>query len=986
MNPTPTSVSRSFGRRVGALLACAIVSTLCRSQATVVHDLVRTVALTPNVGADAAVISDLDGDGVADLVLGCPDLATTPILGVSQVQLRSGATGALIRTILPPANLNGACFGASVSVISDIDFDGKPDIAVGSPRPNGSVAGHCTMHSSATGSVLFTLAFPGATSAFGAVVRTIGDVNGDGRLDIVIADPGRYFTLSGGGGTPGYSAPITPRAFLASGFTGGLLRQVQTVPGSNFTSALQCPGDLDGDGFPDILYAIDHRIDAISGATGANLYSTQATSVYAPFSYSSFAVIDDRNGDGAREFVRRRSTSTPTGSIEVIDILSGRTGVVLNSIANVTPGDEAGFGLAAVGDQNGDGIPDWIATAPGTGSIHVYSGATSSRIRTIQVPGAGVAGVVALGTGDLSGDGVADFAVGGYGIASGVVEPRFVAIRGGSAPAVRFDVASNRGQDAFARSLASAGDLTGDGIPDLLAGSPGANPSERADAGAVALVSGATGLVVAEVTGTQVGGNLGHSVVSIGDVSGDGIPEFAAGAPNFRTAAGPVGEVIVFDGGTRVPRYTVVGSNAGGGFGATLAAIGDVDGDGLQDLVIGSRSVPATSGGAALVEVRSGSTGAVLSPPFTVTTGPGSAQALTLAVVGDQDGDAKEDIAVCGGVASPGTSATIDVRSPISGGLIRTLSASNQGVWAALGVPLANVGDVDGDGLADLAVGLSGYITSAPGTVALISIATGALIRTLSGPAGFGAAVAAVGDWNGDGVTDVGVGTIAITNTMVNPGVTVFSGADGSALSGFHGAVGLSDLGLTLAPCGDLDRDGFPELAVGAPWIVLGLSGALSPTAGRVVVLSSAGNGVGTPPFGAGCVASNGRVPTLRAIGGEPSVLTGNPAFGLVIGAAEANRPAALLLGASFTSWQGLALPLDLGAYGMGSCQLLVSPDIVVETTTRSGAGGVGIAAFPIPIPLDPQLYGFAVLAQAFVANSTGPVGAMTGGMTVIAQ
>ncbi len=987
MKPQRRSAAGPGAKALATLLVAIAHSTFGISQLSVIRDVNPAGSVLTDIGADVASIPDLDGDGVADLVIGCPAPDFIASAVPSRVQIRSGLDGHLIRSLLPPATLAGACFGASVAVISDLDGDGKRDIVVGAPQPTGAGFGRCTIHSSATGAVLSQPTVATATTAFGAVVRNVGDVNADGKDDFVVADPGRYFTLSGSGGVPNAPTPITPRAYLLSGTSGALIRQfLGSVAGPNFTVSLQCPGDVNTDGFPDILYGVDQRIDAISGATGALLHTASLSAIAAPFVPPSFAAIDDRNSDGARDFIALRVNvvgATPTTSV---DVISGRTGTLIQSIVNPTPGDGFGLGLAAVGDQNGDLVPDWIATAPTTQTIHVHSGASGARIRSIVVPGAAAVGVTALGTTDLTGDGIGEFVVAGIGTQTGLNDGRLVCVRGGPSPVVRFDLSADQGQDAFGHTVALGGDLTGDGIPDLLIGSPFRNPSELGNAGRVSILSGANGAIAAEIAGTTASETFGFALTSIGDVTGDGIPEFAASAPRAGAPIDGPGAVSVFDGATRALVYSILGSTSGDGFGAALATISDLDGDGHRELVIGVAGAVARTTLPARTEVHSGLTGVLL---FTINVAAASVplfDVMTLASAGDVDGDGKEDIAVSLGAPSPTTTGTvIRLYSSNGGSLIRTLIAPPSAQSSILGIALAAPGDVDGDGITDLAAGLASTSPS-QGALVFFSGATGAILRQIVGPLGFGASHAAVGDWNGDGVGDVVAGNPGFLGTPQQSSVHAYSGATGLLIDAFVPTGSAADMGFAVASAGDVDSDGFVEVAVGAPGLVIPAGTGFPSSAGRVVLLSAPGFASGTAEFGTGCPAVNGRVPRLLTIGGPPSVLSGNPRFGLVVGSAVAGQPMAWLLGTSTTNWQGSSLPLDLGVYGLSGCQLIISPDLLVPSATHAGAGGVGTAVLPVPIPIDPNLYGFAVGVQAFIQNPSGALGAMTAALIVSAQ
>ena len=191
-------------------------------------------------------------------------------------------------------------------------------------------------------------------------------------------------------------------------------------------------------------------------------------------------------------------------------------------------------------------------------------------------------------------------------------------------------------------SVASVGDMTGDGQPDIAIGAPQSDLNGRADSGSVWIISahlppivGCTqaspagicpwiklnSLAAAQgyrIDGAAAGDQLGSSLAGVGDQNGDGIRDLAIGAsaasPNGRAGAGRVVVVggqsnsVTHDLAVAGPLQTIDGPAAGAGLGAALAAAGDVDGDGRVDILAGAPGEASSAGAAYLVRGVPGTT------------------------------------------------------------------------------------------------------------------------------------------------------------------------------------------------------------------------------------------------------------------------------------------------------------------------------------------------------------------------------------------
>jgi hypothetical protein len=427
------------------------------------------------------------------------------------------------------------------------------------------------------------------------------------------------------------------------------------------------------------------------------------------------------------------------------------------------------------------------------------------------------------GVGDVNGDGMADLAIGIQGqvmVFSGADGSRLRTLRVPRLP---------QGGANFGAVLAAVGDVNDDGIPDLAVGAPYQDMGECCNQGRVVVFSGADGtpLHTLQAPSLQGEANFGAALAAVGDVNDDGIPDLAVGVP-WQDLVGrnccDHGQVVVFSGADGTPLHTLQAPRpqAGAVFGFALAAVGDVNDDGIPDLAVGASGQ---------VVVFSGADGT----PFHTLRAPrpqaDSVFGGILAGVGDVDGDDVPDLAV--GLPGQDVGECCDhgqvvVFSGADGRRLRTLRAPRPQATAQFGAALANVGDVNGDSVPDLAVGAPTYDRGDlvdQGQVVVFSGATGHVLYTLhdrSPYAGgaFGSALARVGDVDGDDVPDLAVGAPAWdAGTCCYQGaVFLFSGATGRRLLTLPprpqpGAL----FGYTLAGLGDVNGDGVPDLAVGAP-------------------------------------------------------------------------------------------------------------------------------------------------------------------------
>ena len=405
-------------------------------------------------------------------------------------------------------------------------------------------------------------------------------------------------------------------------------------------------------------------------------------------------------------------------------------------------------------------------------------------------------------------------------------------------------------------TVAGLGDITGDGEIEV------AIASWFEDT--VRIFTASTGGLVLDLTDGAPGDFFGSSVANVGDVDGDGHDDFAVGAQYHSTSAVDAGRVWVYSGVGAAVIRTFDGEAGGDRFGYAVAGAGDVDGDGRDDLVVGT---PFHDG--------AGGTDSGRVYVFDVMTGTihwtrdgDSVECLfgsDVDGVGDADDDGLSDVVIGARWSDdflPNAGQALVV-SGMDGSDIATFCGENGG--DQLGFSVAGIDDIDQDGRPDVVLGAlqndHGGIANV-GRAYVYSTGTNQLLHVFTGTVPqerLGADVCDAGDVDGDGIGDIGVTGPLHSSTISEAGrAYVFSGATGAPLLVADGESPQAYFGFAMTGVGDVNGDGFDEVMVGAP----GDAGLL----GRGVVLTIPAQ---SPFLGPGAAGSMG-----LGAGGPFDVLT----------------------------------------------------------------------------------------------------------------
>jgi hypothetical protein len=362
-------------------------------------------------------------------------------------------------------------------------------------------------------------------------------------------------------------------------------------------------------------------------------------------------------------------------------------------------------------------------------------------------------GWVAERLGDLDGDGASDFLVGAPTSAAGGTNAGRAYVYSGRTGAL-LHVVTGQPNERLGYAVAGVGDADGDGVPDYAVGGPGNVGLQVPLPGRVTLFSGATHAVLRNWSGTP-DSFFGADVNGAGDVDGDGMGDVVVGAPRTSVAGRLAGRVALLSGGTGATLWTRDGLAAGDLLGTAVGGLGDLDGDGKPEQGAGARNAGPKAGG--LAYVLSGADGSVartLHPSGTAV----DFGWFFVHDAGDVDGDGVQDVYVADFADAwqgPNTGRGY-VYSGASGERIRTMNAEASGDGFGVG---RGIGDVDGDGNADLFLAAWTSSAGAPfgGRAYVVSGRNGRTLRTITGAipgATLGVDAVGLGDVNADGLTD----------------------------------------------------------------------------------------------------------------------------------------------------------------------------------------------------------------------------------------
>jgi hypothetical protein len=415
---------------VGLVAACSADSSMSETVAALSASPVTTYVGEQNAQFGVSVATgDIDGDGYIDAVVTAPTDNWGPVDCLGALYAFAGPVSGSANSwqarwgTLCPSQLAGAFdFGVALAV-GDINGDGTDDVVVGAPagmdatnHQTGAVyvyIGANTVWDQLPLQATLTGTFDGGR--FGAAVA-IGDVDGDGRNDVIVGAP-----ADGAGVIRAYRS--LGSAWLSSTPTS----ITQGATGDQLGAALAV-ADFNGDGYGDVLAGAPNATQkgsavvfagASTGLTSTTLWSTTGTSAFGRF--GSTVAIADLGGD-TRPDIAVGAPSAQSGSVQIfINAANSISTTAAATVSRGTNGARFGASIAAT-DTDADGRVDLVVGAPlagGSGAVHVFRGTASGIATTPYATRTGGANSqlgASVATADFDGDGLGDVLVGAVGV------------------------------------------------------------------------------------------------------------------------------------------------------------------------------------------------------------------------------------------------------------------------------------------------------------------------------------------------------------------------------------------------------------------------------------------------------------------------------------------------------------------------------------------------------------------------------------------
>ena len=896
-------------------------------------------------GISVSAAGDINGDGYADLVIGAFGYPSATYTGRSYVVFGGSNVGSGGTILLSSLNgINGIKFngegsgdysGHSVSAAGDINGDGRADLLIASPYHasqtgrsyvvfGGSNVGNggMVLLANLNGTNGFKLNGEASGDYSGYPVSAAGDINGDGHADLLIGSQGhanftgRSYVVFGGltvgvGGTILLSSLNGTNGFKLDGEASG--------DGSGYS--VSAAGDLNGDGRADLLIASPSHANqtgrsyVVFGGSNVGIGGTVLLSSLN--GVNGFKLDGEASGDYSGRFVSAVGDINGDG---VVDILIGapyhsssigRSYVIFGDIPPVLVNNSLSLSVGAAIQLNSTYLAAYDRNHNNNTLVFIPTAISHGYFTTISAPNIPLVNFtqqqVVSGSIQFIHDGTLvapsyNITVRSTGIAwTGPLAAKinFIGTPQSHFPAI-IPLASLNGQNGFKLDgevsgddsgswVSTAGDINDDGYADLLIGAY----YHTSGAGRSYVVFGGAGVVSSEIfnlaslngtngfklDGENANDHSGYPVSTVGDINGDGHTDLIIGANTYPGNLNKGRSYVVFGGRgvgsggsialsnlTGVNGFKLDGEANGDYSGWSVSAAGDINDDGHADLIIGAEGYPGGSfkgrsyvvyGGTGV-----GSSGSIALSSLTGINGfkfdgeaDGDRSGSWVSAEGDINGDGYIDLLIgaYGHASNVGRSYVIFGGLNMGNGSTIPLSSLNGVNGFKLdgevsndysGFSVSTAGDINGDGYADLLIGAHGYASNTGRSYVVFgghnvgNVGT-ILLSNLNGTKGFtldgeasgdysGFPVSAAGDINGDGYVDLLIGAyghassrgrsyIVFGGPNVNEETTfLLSSLNGTNGFKLDGEAANDASGHSVNTAGDINGDGVADIVIGA--------------------------------------------------------------------------------------------------------------------------------------------------------------------------
>ena len=622
------------------------------------------------LGYSTSTAGDVNGDGYSDIIVSAPNYDDgNNDEGRVYIYFGSSAGISSIDEWTVDGEIANLQYGLSVATAGDFNGDGFSDIIIGAPEYDNSFvnAGKIDVYAGSltNPNLLFSWEGEEIEANLGKSVSTAGDVNGDGFADIIVGltenTVGRANMYYGGSGDYNTDPDWTV---------------LENLYPDNFGYCVATAGDVNGDGYSDIIIGANAAYNSFLLEGGAYLYFGNPDGINLSPAWSfdgilaesyygcSVSAAGDVNGDGFS------------------DVIFGAKGVssgqLNEGMANVQYGSEDGLSIgvnwwaegnqvdanfgwstSTAGDVNGDGYDDVIVSAityPDSAAVFVYYGSSGGVSFTadwiMQVSSNQSFGWSVSTAGDVNGDGYSDVIIGAPFFNGGTFEEGAAFVYHGSASGLSTEpdwvYESNLMEGQIGYSVSTAGDVNGDGYSDVIVGAPNQNEAYVFLGSSIGLSQSLNWVML----GDQPDSRFGTSVSTAGDVNGDGFSDILIGANQYEEIAPSQGKVFLYHGSSSGLSLTHNWSKAGpfgiGAFGTSVCTAGDLNSDGYGDVVIGNpfAGLPGAIGGNTYVYYGSPS-GIIDSTEITLNINENNADfGRSVSTAGDINGDGFSDLII----------------------------------------------------------------------------------------------------------------------------------------------------------------------------------------------------------------------------------------------------------------------------------------------------------------------------------------------------